>query len=383
MVAVGESASCLGTTIGTLGQNRAFPANHVSAMVDLGFETGGSTMYTRRGFVSALAGTALGTFATGKATEVQAHSSASLQNVAERILKLFETLPGKRSLLIVSPAIHGRDFRVLLNVDSQLFCGSAFKVFVLAEFLRMADAGEAELTELVAVDSTVWSLSSPVLTSLPGTVSGQINARTALDAMISRSDNTATDIALKRVGAERVRRFIESIGLPNARIPDSTRQFFGYIFGSPQWQTITWEELLALSESDPYEPRPLLNDVQTMSVSPRDFVSFYSRALQGAFFTNPGTTTVFRAILSQSEAIPRAMPLGVNAFVKGGSIDFNGEHALSLAGGAFLPARRWAYFGMTINWTDAEGGPVAEEGPRFAAVVNEIFTALNDRLGTC
>jgi hypothetical protein len=77
------------------------------------------------------------------------------------------------------------------------------------------------------------------------------------------------------------------------------------------------------------------------------------------------------------------MPLGVNAFVKGGSIDFNGEHALCLAGGVFLPARRWAYFGMTINWTDAEGGRVAEEGPRFAAVVNEIFTALNDRLGTC
>src|SRR5215472_4267838 len=138
----GESASCLGTTIGTLGQNRAFPTNHVSAMVDRGFETGGSTMYTRRGFVSALAGTALGTFATGKATEVQAHSSASLQNLAERILKLFETLPGKRSLLIVSPAIHGRDFRVLLNADSQLFCGSAFKVFVLAEFLRMVDGGE-------------------------------------------------------------------------------------------------------------------------------------------------------------------------------------------------------------------------------------------------
>ena len=75
----------------------------------------------------------------------------------------------------------------------------------------------------------------------------------------------------------------------------------------------------------------MLNDVQTMSVSPHDFVSFYSRALQGAFFTNSDTTMTFRAILSQSEAIPRAMPLRVNAFVKGGSIDFNGEHALSLA----------------------------------------------------
>ena len=68
----------------------------------------------------------------------------------------------------------------------------------------MVDAGEARLTDLLRLDSTVWSLSSPVLTPLPGTVSGQINVRSALDAMISRSDNTATDIVLNRVGAERV-----------------------------------------------------------------------------------------------------------------------------------------------------------------------------------
>ena len=197
-------------------------------------------MQTRRGFVSALAGAAVGMFTATGTTEVQAHSTGSLQKLAERILALFETLPGKHALLIVSPAVRGQDFQVTLNANSGLFCGSAFKVFVLAEFLRMVDAGEARLTELLRLDSTVWSLSSPVLTPWPGTVSGQINARTALDAMISRSDNTATDIVLNRVGAERVRQFIASIGLQNTRIPDSTRQFFGYVFGAPQWQTITW-----------------------------------------------------------------------------------------------------------------------------------------------
>jgi hypothetical protein len=39
-----------------------------------------------------------------------------------------------------------------------------------------------------------------------------------------------------------------------------------------------------------------------------------------------------------------------------GSIDFNGERALSLAGAVFMPADRWAYyFGMTINWNDVDG----------------------------
>jgi len=102
--------------------------------------------------------------------------------------------------------------------------------------------------------------------------------------------------------------------------------------------------VLHLLNTDPYPPKPILNEVQTMAVAPSDFVSFYSRALQGAFFENREVLTLFRAILSQSEAIPRAIPLGVNAFIKASSIDFNGEHALSLAGGVFIPARRWAYF---------------------------------------
>jgi len=274
----------------------------------------------------------------------------------------------------------GRDFVVEHNPNAALSCGSAFKAFVLLEFLRMVDNGEAKLDELLPVDSTIWSLSSPVLTPWPGAVSGQIDAQTAMDAMISRSDNTATDMLLKRVGVARVRDFLASIG-STGRIPDSTRSFFGYIFGAPDWQTLTWERVLELDASNPEHPNPVLNDVSTMAVSPRDFVSFYSRALQGEFFNHPQLVPAFRGVLALSEAIPRAMPLGVNPFIKGGSIDFNGDHALCLAGGVFIPPARWVYFGMTLNWTDAEAGTVKEVGPQFGAVVTQIFTQLRDRLG--
>ena len=337
---------------------------------------------SRRRFVRALAGSAAGLASAATLPRAEAHAFAGSDRLASRIVELFGTLPGQHALHIASPGPH-YSFEAASNADAALFCGSAFKAFVLAEFLRMVDAGEATLTELLPVDASVWSVSSPVLTPWPGAVTGQVNARTALDAMISRSDNTATDMLQRRVGADRVRRFISDVGLSNARIPDSTRQFFAYISGDPQWQTVTWERLLVLVESDAFPTRPVLNDVQTMAVSPRDFVSFYARALQGAFFADPATLTTFRAVLAQSEAIPRAMPLGVNAFVKGGSIDFDGEYALCLAGGVFIPARRWVYFGMTINWTDAEGGNLAQEAPRFGSVVMQIFTLLRDRLGTC
>jgi beta-lactamase class A len=186
-------------------------------------------------------------------------------------------------------------------------------------------------------------------------------------------------MALKHVGAERVRDFITAIGLAHTRIPTSTRQFFGYIIGYPEWQTITWEELVEVLEQEPYSHRPIINDTIMMVSSPHDFVSFYARALQGTFFKYPVTLNVFRAILSLADAIALSMPLGVSAFGKGGSIDFEPDHALSFAGGMYV-SKRWVYFSMIINWTDAEAGPVAEVQQPFLETANTIFTLVQDRL---
>ena len=46
------------------------------------------------------------------------------------------------------------------------------------------------------------------------------------------------------------------------------------------------------------------------------------------------------------------LPLGVSAFVKGGSIDVPGFHALCVPGGMFFD-NRWVYFCLTINWPAA------------------------------
>ncbi|UUZ68200.1 class A beta-lactamase-related serine hydrolase [Polaromonas sp. P2-4] len=87
--------------------------------------------------------------------------------------------------------------------DQQLFVGSAVKTFILAQFLRDAEAGREGLSEsqLCEVSDALRSPGSPVLLAL----SGKTPYRSVLEAMITHSDNTATDIALTRVGPERVR----------------------------------------------------------------------------------------------------------------------------------------------------------------------------------
>ena len=51
--------------------------------------------------------------------------------------------------------------------------------------------GEKELV----LDSTVWSFGSPTFT--PPDISGIVSERTTMEAMITRSDNTATDMMFK------------------------------------------------------------------------------------------------------------------------------------------------------------------------------------------
>ena len=93
-----------------------------------------------------------------------------------------------------------------------------------------------------------------------------------------------------------------------------------------------------------------LNNVETMASTADDLVSFYSRALQGGFFQPQRDLNEFRRISSLANAIYQLpMPLGVSAFVKGGSIDIPGFHCLSAPGGMFF-SDRWVYFAMTINW---------------------------------
>jgi beta-lactamase class A len=61
-----------------------------------------------------------------------------------------------------------------------------------------------------------------------------------MEAMITHSDNTATDMVLEQAGADNLRQFIGSIGLMSTMIPDSTRALAGYLLGAPNYGTITW-----------------------------------------------------------------------------------------------------------------------------------------------
>ena len=130
--------------------------------------------------------------------------------------------------------------------------------------------------------------------------------------------------------------------------PQSTRAFTGYLFGAPDYENLTWEQLVQAVTGPLVQP--FLNNVQTLASSSDDLVSYYSRALQGELFQYRETLNEFRRILTLCDFICLVpLPAGVSAYAKSGNADTAGFHARSIAGGLFF-GDQWVYFAFIINW---------------------------------
>jgi beta-lactamase class A len=293
----------------------------------------------------------------------------------------FQTLPGDKAIRILAPSANGQPaLDIAVNAAARLFVGSAIKTFILAEALRQADTPSVvsalQATQL-DLNAGVWSADSATFN--PPNLFGSVSQRTALEAMIMHSDNTATDMCLVHAGPDKVRRFIRSAGLTQTAIPDSTRSFFGYLLGARDYETFTWQQLQAGLSGKIVNPP--LNQVQTLASSAEDFVSFYSKALQGEFFSNPATLAEYRRILSLGDAIWLVpLPLGLSAFCKGGSIDVPGFHCLCVAGGMFCN-HRWIYFAIILNW-DAKPERDPQTVTAFATATNQALSHVVSALAT-
>lgn len=334
-------------------------------------------LHSRRTFLAAAATTGLAAIPL-TTLPVEAESEPGY---ADEIVRLFDCLPGDKGVKIFAPGRAGRrDLLVELNVNKQLFVASAIKTFVLCERLRQIDC--ADIVQKLErnpleLNDTVWSLGSPTFD--PPNLIGQVSERTALDAMINHSDNTATDMVFKLAGANNVRKFIADAGLQNTLVPDSTRALTGYLFGAPNYQTITWEEILEIIQGP--QVHPFLNNVETLASSAHDLVSYYSRALGGGFFQHAETLQEYRRILSLCDFIYLVpLPLGVSSYAKSGNADSPGFHARSIAGGINF-AGQWVYFAFLINWyADELEDPKTVEA--YFDAIHKTLSGIRDRLSS-
>lgn len=310
--------------------------------------------------------TAAGLFAAGITPRGMAQGTDPA--AISQALNDFTALSPGQSAAFVSIASTGAGITHQAGSDGPLFVGSAVKTFILAQYLRDVETGRLSEDTQMAVGPEVWSPGSPVLLRLQGTTS----AKSVLEAMIAHSDNTATDIALNAVGADRTRQLIASAGLANTRIPDSTRKLFSYLAGAPNGTDIGWAGMEKMAQGImPGKPRPAINEHQTMMSTAAEMARWYEQALAGAFFQKPETRLEFKRISAMADAMPMMVPEDIAGYGKGGSIDWENFHCLCAAGQMAQPGQRTS-FCFILNWT----GPDESVADTMAAFIQRSRHAL-------
>lgn len=134
----------------------------------------------------------------------------------EQAVQDLRALPGRASLLILED---GRD-RAALNPDMPLAVGSAFKLAVLAALKGQIGSGQRSWRDVVELRPEWKSFPSGILQDWPD--GSPLSVHTLASLMISRSDNTATDVLIHLVG----RGAVEALAPPRNRPFLTTREAF-------------------------------------------------------------------------------------------------------------------------------------------------------------
>lgn len=148
-------------------------------------------------------------------------SSVKYASLGEVVTAL-KALPGHTSLLVTRLTQAGPVDVAALDPDFPLAVGSAFKLAILAELQAQVRAGKLSWNARATLTAPDKSLPSGTLQNEP--LGSTYTLQTLAEAMISVSDNTATDLLLRTVGRSGVEARLSEGPVPNPVL--STRELF-------------------------------------------------------------------------------------------------------------------------------------------------------------
>lgn len=255
----------------------------------------------------------------------------------ETVVAEMKALPGACSFRLARlPAQPDGKPVVLAELDPErsLAIGSAFKLYVLAELCRAVAAGERHWEDVTRLEEGDRSLPSGQLQDWPA--GSPVTLHTLAGLMISRSDNTATDALLHRLGRERVEAAVKASGHahPQANAPflstleasrlkydpagPGRRERYAKAVAADRRAMLAEPAFTGLDRAKllPGTERPVAIDAVEWFASAADLcrVMDHLRRLTEAPAAAPG-----RAILAINPGLPGAMGTWAYAGFKGGS----------------------------------------------------------------
>lgn len=179
------------------------------------------------------------------------------------------------------------------HADEPVVTASTFKLPILVELCRRADAGELALTDRVTIPVEGRADGPTGLSAMRDPIT--ISWRDLSYLMMSVSDNAATDVIAERVGLERVEAAMSELGLVRTRLPLDCRGIYAQMYddlgvtsAAELPATITPEQLPSMASLDPE---------RTCSTTPRDMTTLLAAVWHDAA-ASPRSCRLMREILA-------------------------------------------------------------------------------------
>jgi len=158
-----------------------------------------------------------------------------------------QTVAARLAALDAQSAMYARDLRtgreVAVRADQPMNTVSVIKIPVMVLAFRDADAGRLNLDERYTIRPEDLRRGTGLLSTF--TVGLQPTLRDLITQMIITSDNTATDILIRRVGLERVNHMLDSLGYRETRLRMPIGQLFRGVWEQidPKYHALTDREV--------------------------------------------------------------------------------------------------------------------------------------------
>jgi beta-lactamase class A len=223
--------------------------------------------------------------------------------------------------------LDGRGARLLVNADDRFPMASTFKVAVAGAVFARIDGGELTLGQMTAVHPDQHVESEVIADSLihPGV---SLSVHNLLELMLTRSDNTATDVLMGLAGgAGAVTAFVRAQEIQGLRVDRDTAGIVRDFFDLPPG-TIS-DAAAAASAADPgfwdkaELPNPVFDRDPRDTTTPADMALLLDRLASGKAL-KPASTAALIAIMERNRTgdarIRARLPTGTRVADKTGTI---------------------------------------------------------------
>lgn len=207
-----------------------------------------------------------------------------------------------------------------LNGDTAFPAASVFKIFLLAELFRQAEAGKFSLSDRIPLEDSEKSPGSGVLKELGEGLNPTI--RDCATLMMILSDNTATDKLFNLVGRENIKKnVLDALGLTRTRVDWGCRRLIARYCDQPETADADAdsESERSFRDNDLYLCRTDEND----QTSPADTARFLALLAENRLVSERASRDMLH-IMSRCQTnsrIPRHLPRGLRIAHKTGTLD--------------------------------------------------------------